>query len=451
MSLPRYVKFAFFCLLIALWLTTLSFSANARPQKSLDDVGDKPANSDAKKTDTKKKSSGKGLDEVDTKETKKPESSRSGGKGLDEVDTKRSESSRSGGKGLDEVDTKRSENSRPAGKGLDEVDPAKRKPKYEPPREEAPAVVHKEHRVEPRQEVKETPVKPAETGDNGPGTDYPEMVAIPAGSFQMGSVSGAGNEIPVHAVKLSGFEMGKYEVTNHQFSLFVKATGYQTLTERDSSAKFNWTNYAKAGRDRFPVVMVAWEDAKAYCEWLSKTTGQTYRLPTEAEWEYAARGGSQGKAFPWGDKIESAKANYAFDDSRTSYAEPALDFLKPVGTYEANGYGLYDVIGNVWEWCSDWYNENYYESSPPENPTGPEEGKTKVARGGGWGNNSSYCYVSFRKSTHPLYKSSSLGFRVVKVLSAQTPPAAAPAQQSQNEPAKTDANAAPAKTESAGK
>jgi formylglycine-generating enzyme required for sulfatase activity len=170
----------------------------------------------------------------------------------------------------------------------------------------------------------------------------------------------------------------------------------------------------------YPVVQVSWQDAMEYCTWLSAVKKETYRLPTEAEWEYAAQGGLKGQSFPWGDKIDVSKANYAPDDSRVKQPEPLSKFIRHVGSYKPNGYGLYDMAGNVWEWCYDWYTENYYASSPEENPMGPVQPTNnaglKVRRGGSWATSADFCRINQRHSVPIDFKSPSLGFRIVKEL-----------------------------------
>jgi formylglycine-generating enzyme required for sulfatase activity len=348
-----------------------------------------------------------------------------GQKSLDGEETnqpKKTDSKKPVGKGFD--DSSEATPSKPKGKGLDDEsviikkdDRVEVKPKTEtfirvgptaekvtpPPRKE------KDRKVEKTPE----PAKPA-VQETDLGSELPEMVNVPAGIFMMGSLGGQENESPVHEVNLSSFEISKHEITNHQFRTFVKASKYKTTAETDLSQQ-TWNSYAIAGRARYPVVYITYTDAMAYCKWLSEKTKQTYRLPTEAEWEYAARGGTKNQIYPWGDKIEVSQANYASDDSRKAYGEPILDYLKPVGSYAPNGFGLFDVIGNVAEWCLDGFKADFYKESPKENPICPDQGSARVVRGGGWMNTPSFFSVSFRKNHPGAYKSSSLGFRVVRV------------------------------------
>ena len=170
------------------------------------------------------------------------------------------------------------------------------------------------------------------------------MVLIPAGEFQMDSNGGFDNEKPVYTVYVDAFYMDKYEVTVGQYKAFVRATGHRSP---------DWSKVAKySPTDRHPMIYVSWHDAMAYSVWAGK------RLPTKAEWEYAARGGLVGKKYPWGDMIDASKANYDGNVGKTT----------PVGRYGANGYGLYDTAGNVWEWCLDEYDKNFYRNSPRRNP-----------------------------------------------------------------------------------
>ena len=170
---------------------------------------------------------------------------------------------------------------------------------------------------------------------------------------------------PVHTVTLDAFYMDTHEVTVGQFKQFVNQTGYNYGGNK--WAHRYWSDVAKySPGDGYPMVYVDWNDAVAYAEWAGK------RLPTEAEWEYAARGGLEGKRYPWGNDTNVAR-NYA------NYSGTGRS--APVGSYPANGYSLYDMAGNVYEWCNDWHDGNYYTNSPVNNPQGPENGSRRVLRG----------------------------------------------------------------------
>lgn len=210
--------------------------------------------------------------------------------------------------------------------------------------------------------------------------DGARMVLIPAGEFIMGNNNsnvdyGINAE---HKVYLDAFYMDIYEVTNEQYRKFVQVTGH--------TAPPSW-NDASLNEPKQPVVDVTWEDAVAYCQWAGK------RLPTEAEWEKSAKGGLAGKLYAWGDDISHEKANFIGTEGKDVWNKPA-----PVGSFEPNGYGLYDMSGNVWEWCADWFSDSYYTQSPANNPKGPESGESKVLRGGAWNVGSEYLYVAKRYS-----------------------------------------------------
>ena len=212
------------------------------------------------------------------------------------------------------------------------------------------------------------------------------MVLIPAGEFQMGdSLDGMNNALPVHTVYLDAFYMDIYEVTTAQYQKFMEATGYRF-----------WYMEDIYDAPEKPVVGVSWFDAVAYAGWAGK------RLPTEAEWEKAARGGLSGKRYPWGDEISHDDASGA-------------DGTSPVGSFAPNGYGLYDMAGNVWEWCADWYDADYYSSSPKRNPAGPSSGKRRVLRGGSEGLTPlpDLLRVAGRLSGNPTMGIGDLGFRCV--------------------------------------
>ena len=228
------------------------------------------------------------------------------------------------------------------------------------------------------------------------GMDGAEMVLIPAGEFLMGSPEDEGEdgEHPQHTVFVDAFYMDKYEVTNGQYKQFIDATGHKAPEYWDNEA-YNQPNQ--------PVVGVSWDDAKAYCQWAGK------RLPTEAEWEKAARGGSVGKKYPWGDSITHDDANYYGTGGRDTWNRPS-----PVGSFAPNGYGLYDMAGNVWEWCADWFDSGYYAKSSKQNPTGPSSQeyldadqkkgwRQRVLRGGSWPNSPYYLRTAYRFSFNPAY------------------------------------------------
>lgn len=351
----------------------------------------------------------KGLDGgKNSSETSKPEPKKPVGKGLDDGGNKNNSSNKAKpvGKDLDDG----GKNSKPE---LVEIKPKTETTIFVNSVSTAERTNPSPRKEPPRRTEKVEPLKPIQD-EIDVATQYPEMAVIPSGSFMMGSMDGQENESPTHEVVLSSFEISKHEITNNQFRTFIKASGYKTSAEEDGSAQ-TWKSYAIAGRANYPVVYITYKDALAYCNWLSEKTKQTYRLPTEAEWEYAARGGTKEQAYPWGKEIEASKANYAYDDTRKAYGEPILEYLKPVGSYIANGFGLYDVIGNVAEWCLDGFKADFYKESPKQDPICPDQGSSRIVRGGGWMNSNSFCSVSFRK-THPgAYKSSSLGFRIVRV------------------------------------
>jgi len=224
-----------------------------------------------------------------------------------------------------------------------------------------------------------------------------EWVSIPGGTFDMGSpVSEAerdDNET-LHQVTLSDFMMSKYEVTFEQYDLFCDATG------RKKPGDEGW------GRKKHPVINVNWIDATAFADWLG------CRLPTEAEWEYAARSGTS-TPFNTGNNLTSSQSNY---DGRNPYNKNAKgEYRKktlPVGSFAANEYGLFDMHGNVWEWCSDLYGA--YSASPQTDPKGAMSGKTRVRRGGGWNDYARRCHSAYRDNVNPAYRDYSIGIRLVK-------------------------------------
>lgn len=221
------------------------------------------------------------------------------------------------------------------------------------------------------------------------------MVLIPAGDFQMGDHFNEGwdDEFPVHTVYLDAFYMDIYGVTNAQFQKFMDATGHRE--------PYKWGDSLFNSPEQ-PVVGVNWHDAVAYAEWAGK------RLPTEAEWEYAARGGLSGMKYPWGNDISHGDANYDGAGGRDVW-----EYTSPVGSFPPNGYGLYDMAGNLWEWCSDVYNQDYYSISPERNPTGPDSGSRRVLRGGSWGDDPSGLRVTPRYGNNPGGANYYMGFRCV--------------------------------------
>jgi formylglycine-generating enzyme required for sulfatase activity len=223
-----------------------------------------------------------------------------------------------------------------------------------------------------------------------------EMALIPAGPFQMGAQNGEQNEYPVHTIYLDAFYIDRYPVTNAEYARFLSANGNQVEGKEkwlDTDSIFSWwlckikevngQFVPKKGYENNPVVKVSWHGALAYARWVGN------RLPTEAEWEKAARGGFVGKLYPWGDMRDADQANIKGIHAST-----------PVGMYPPNAYGLYDLVANVWQWCSDWYDAEYYKHSPLRNPKGPENGEQKVIRGGSWFHKDSW-RVSIRSADYP--------------------------------------------------
>ncbi len=227
--------------------------------------------------------------------------------------------------------------------------------------------------------------------------DGATMVLIPAGTFQMGSTIGESDEQPVHTVTLDAFYMDTHEVTNARYQKFVQSTGYPQ-SPLSHNPRFNASDA--------PVVRVNWRDASAYAAWAHK------RLPTEAEWEYAARGGLTGKRYPNGDIITYADANFGNVGGADRWKWTA-----PVGNFPPNGYNLYDMAGNVWEWCFDEYNSEFYSISPQNNPrfgreTAPDTENFRILRGGGWGGSPEDLRVADR--WYHLSSGSTIGFRCVQ-------------------------------------
>lgn len=242
----------------------------------------------------------------------------------------------------------------------------------------------------------------------------PLVVSVPAGTFEMGAKEKGSDpdEQPVHKVTLPRYWMGRFEVTNAQYKAFVDATGYRPPDLDRGKGSF-WRDGAfppeLAGQ---PLVGVSWEDAVEYCKWISKLSGHLYRLPTEAEWERAARGGLDGKRFTTTDG-----ANVAYWWYGQTWR--GLATLKPAEWGRENGFGIYGMSGNAAEWCADWYDEKYYATSPSENPKGPDSGKYRVVRGGSWLDDESHIRVAYRDYRFPTTRDFAIGFRVVREFKEQ--------------------------------
>ena len=277
------------------------------------------------------------------------------------------------------------------------------------------------------------------------------VVALDGGRFLMGTDDKEGfpddGEGPSREVSLSPFSISAQAVTNAEFSRFVKSTGYKTEAElfgwtfvfhlfvpEETAARIDrvveitpwWWPVEGAywekpegstsnlkGRGSHPVVHISWNDAKAYCNWIGG------RLPTEAEWEYAARGGLEGCTYPWGDELIPGGSHQCniwqgtFPDANNK--EDGYVGTSPVDAFPSNGYGLYNVSGNVWEWCDDWFSPDYHRTSEPSDPRGPVRGDSKAMRGGSYLCHDSYCNryrVAARSANTPDSSTGNLGFRI---------------------------------------
>jgi formylglycine-generating enzyme required for sulfatase activity len=227
----------------------------------------------------------------------------------------------------------------------------------------------------------------------------PELIeatlrTISAGWFLMGSDSGQDCERPVHRVWVDECRLAATQVTNAEYELFLRATG--------SPAPPFWRDKNFSDPQQ-PVAGVSWFEAEAYCRWLRSHTSSPYRLPTEAEWERAARGEFEQVDFPWGNEPPQSLPDY------TARWQSGPE---PVARYAANSFGLYNMCDNVHEWCSDWYDPDYYSVSPERNPSGPEHGKRKASRGGSWRHQVKVSRCSARSSIPPEFQYADYGFRV---------------------------------------
>jgi formylglycine-generating enzyme len=279
---------------------------------------------------------------------------------------------------------------------------------------------------------------PNESDGNSDATGNPTrverdgMVLIKGGTFLMGAEDGTPFEAPVHEVTVKSFWMDRHEVTVAEFAKFVAETDYKTEAERIGwSGAFNlksarwektkgtdWRHPdgpAVESAANEPVCQVSWNDATAYAKWAGK------RMPTEAEWEFAARGGLVRKRYSWGDDLRPSGKPVAnwwqgnFPDRNTS--EDGFLRRAPVESFPPNGYGLFEMTGNVWEWCADWYAEDYYVKSSRDDPRGPEQGAERVIRGGSWMCAENFCSnyrVAARSHATPDSGLNNLGFRCVR-------------------------------------
>ena len=296
------------------------------------------------------------------------------------------------------------------------------------------------------------------------------FVRVPAGTFWMGSAATQdtpaalaqrfplleperftllADESPVHQVQISrAFYMGQHEVTVGQFRHFIAASGYQPESEADGTGgygynpaydpattrrgdafegrnpRYSWRNPGFAQGENYPVVNVTWNDAQALATWLSRTEGHTYRLPTEAEWEYACRAGTR-TLYPHGDDPQGLlrSANTFDQDSAThwpKWQQHALKgrdgyaFTAPVGSFAPNAFGLHDMLGNAWEWVADWHGDDTYAQGPVRDPQGPDDGNVRVRRGGSWHTWAFYARCGYRNWNSPETRYTLVGMRLVR-------------------------------------
>ncbi|HEY3324142.1 MAG TPA: SUMF1/EgtB/PvdO family nonheme iron enzyme [Planctomycetota bacterium] len=294
--------------------------------------------------------------------------------------------------------------------------------------------------------AKRVGLPPTETLDLGGGVKL-ELVLVPAGEFMMGSTDGDGTEKPVHKVKISkSYYIGKYDITVAEFRAFAEATRYKTEAEKQNKgwslkdgqwqevSGVNWRNPGFTQEGCHPAVVVTWNDAQDFCKWATKLVRHTVRLPTEAEWEYAARG-PQGLKYPWGDKWDGVLANVADASLRRAgfsmrwggeiKEDDGYTFTSPVGAFKnASWCGAFDMAGNVWQWCQDNWNDRYYADSPTVDPQGPATGGSRALRGGCWDHGPSACRSARRIASDPGGRHAHNGFRVVVEAALNTPPSA---------------------------
>ena len=231
-----------------------------------------------------------------------------------------------------------------------------------------------------------------------------EMIYVKGGTFRMGATEEQGDdaydsEKPVHSVTLSDYYIGKFEVTQGLWEKVMGTTIHEQLIKADYSSTYG------VGSD-YPMYYVNWEEAQEFCTRLGQLTGKNYALPTEAQWEYAARGGVKSRGYKYSGSNTIGNVAWYRDNSSSS--------THPVATKQPNELGLYDMSGNVWEWCSDWHGS--YSSESQSNPTGPSTGSGRVLRGGSWSFNARSCRVSNRLYSYPSSRYFNSGFRVVLLL-----------------------------------
>jgi formylglycine-generating enzyme len=252
----------------------------------------------------------------------------------------------------------------------------------------------------------------------------PDLARIPAGDFLMGAADAEADERPVHRVYVGEFLIGRFPVSQEEYRRFIRTSGYPPPSVKglpliavgseslfmDLAAPYVWKDAdPPAGHLTHPVVLVRYEDAAAYCRWLSDEAGSVVRLPTEAEWEKAARGGVEGQRYPWGMDIDPSRCNFLGD--RSDKPERGTS---SIGTYPPNGYGLSDIAGNVWEWVSDWYGSDYYGQGDMRQPLGPDSGTMRIVRGGSWVNaDGRMLRCAYRHKVPPDTYGYSIGFRIV--------------------------------------
>jgi sulfatase modifying factor 1 len=316
-------------------------------------------------------------------------------------------------------------------------------------------------------------VSPARSDEHGTGLPKEignslsmTFVLIPSGEFMMGSDESPealakaypqydrerfrqpGDEAPVHKVRITRpFYLGQHEVTIAQFKRFLEASGYQPEAEADGTGgygynadydpeksdrgdafegrnpKYSWRNPGFKQGDDHPVVNVTWNDAVAMAGWLSAKEGKKYRLPTEAEWEYAARAGTRTRYHSGDDPQSLLRIANTFDaDAKKNWprwkeyalaGRDGFEFTAPVGSFAPNAFGLHDMHGNVWEWCADYHDDNYYAKSPIDDPQGPATGKVRVRRGGSWHTWPFYARSSYRNWNTPETRYTLVGMRLV--------------------------------------